>query len=160
MGDKCTQELHKAELASPEHLAQFYTAWPSHCQAVQEQFEGGEWSNSVEVFVICIGTKGCGCAGNLLPLMAESSAEHQLLAYAPNNNARLPGRQQQTMKSLNKYSFTIFGVYSFYTVAAERLAWWLSSWLCSWSRASDSKELRLSVQRSQRDTGKQILMPR
>lgn len=31
-----------------------------------KQFCGG--------FIICIGTKGCGCAGNLLPLVAESSA--------------------------------------------------------------------------------------
>lgn len=60
----------------------------------------------------------------------------KLLTYAPNNTG-LPGGQVKTTESLKKYSFSVFGVYSFYTVTAQRLAGWPSGWLCSWSRASE-----------------------
>ena len=83
----------------------------------------------------------------------------KLLTYTTNNNTGLPGAQKQTTKSLKKYSFSIFAVYSFYTVAAQRLTGWPSGWLCSWSRTSDSKELSLAVQRSLRDTREGIFMP-
>lgn len=83
----------------------------------------------------------------------------KLLTYAPNNNTGLPSGQKQTTKSLKKYSFSIFGVYSFYAVADQRPTEWPSGWLCSWSRASDSKELILAVRRSLRDTGEGIFMP-
>lgn len=62
----------------------------------------------------------------------------KLLTYTQNNNTGLPGGQKQTTKSLKKYPLPIFGVYSFYTVAAQRLAGWPRGWLCSWTRASDN----------------------
>lgn len=83
----------------------------------------------------------------------------KLLTYTPNNNTGLPGGQKQTTKSLKKQSFSIFGVYIFYIVADQRPTGWPSGWLCSWSRAIDSKELSLAVQRSLRDTGEGIFMP-
>lgn len=80
-----------------------------------------------------------------------------LLTYGPNYNTGLPGGQKQTEKSLKKYSFSIFGVYSFYTVTAQRLAEWPGGWLCSWSRASDGKELSLAL--LLRDIRERIFMP-
>lgn len=68
-----------------------------------------------------------------------------LLTYRPNYNTGLPGGQKQTEKSLKKYSFSIFEVYSFYTATAQKLAEWPSGCLCSWNRASDGKELSLAL---------------
>lgn len=80
-----------------------------------------------------------------------------LLTYRPNCNTGLPGGQKQTEKSLKKYSFSIFGVYSFYTATAQRLAEWPSGWLCSWSRASGGKELSLAL--LLRDIREETFMP-
>lgn len=62
-----------------------------------------------------------------------------VLTYGPNYNTGLPDGQKQTEKSLKKYSFFIFGVYSFYTVTAQRLPEWPSGWLYRWSRASEAR---------------------
>lgn len=54
-------------------------------------------------------------------LLQRALLSHQLWTYAPKNSARLLDGQQQTMKSLNKYSFTALGIFSFYTGEAQRL---------------------------------------
>lgn len=136
---------------------------PATARLYTSYFKENE-ANSVEQFVVLISSTrktDCEHANNLLLLMAKSSLylASCYWTYGPNHNTGLPGGQKQTDKSLEKYSFSIFGVYSFYTVAAQRMAEWPSSWLCSWSRACDSRELSLARQRSLRDIGEGIFMP-
>lgn len=107
IGDnKFTGKPLKAKLVSQSH-----TAWPCHCQALKEQFEG-EQSNSVEVLMSSTCKNGCGCAGNLLPLRQRALLSIRLLKSTPNNNAGLPGGQKHTARSIKKYSSPFFTAFT------------------------------------------------
>lgn len=133
------------------------TAWLSHYQALQELFQR-EWSKFCGAILwfwsalygrMAVSMQIINCC-----LWQRALLRIMLLTYGPNYNTALPEGQKQTEKSLKKYSFSIFGVYSSYTITAQRLAEWPCGWLCSWSRASDGKELSLAQQRSLRDMGR------
>lgn len=133
---------NKAKLASPVHASESHTARPSHCQALRELFQG-EWSKFCGV-ILWFGSALYGRMAVSMQIIycylwQRALLSIMVLTYGPNYNTGLPDGQKQTAKSLKKYSFFIFGVYSFYIVTAQRLPEWPSGWLCRWSRASEAR---------------------